>query len=187
MKKCAGILPFRKKGKDAEVFLVHPSGPFWKNKDRNGWSVAKGEFTDEERPFDAAKREFYEETGFTVIGQFLELEPVIQPGAKYFYVWAIEAELDPESIRSNTFKLEWPPRTGKYIDVPEVDKAAWFSLPLAFEKIHKGQIPILKQLSALTENTPHVLGSGDKKTGPDIYFKCRSRVFNKHHLFQITF
>lgn len=149
MKKSAGILPYRKTADDVEVFLVHPGGPFWKNKDDHAWSVAKGEFADDEVPFNAALREFEEETGFMASGDFLELDPVKQPGGKLVFVWAVEAGYDPAAIRSNTFSLQWPPRSGTFIDVPEIDKAAWFSLSTARQKIHKGQQPILTQLTSL--------------------------------------
>lgn len=149
MKKSAGILPFRKNGDEVEIFLVHPGGPFWKNKDQHGWSVAKGEFTDEEIPFDAALREFHEETGLQLSGHFTELKPNKQPGGKTVYVWIIESDLNPEEVKSNTFNLEWPPRTGNILEVPEIDKAAWFPLSEAYQKIHKGQMPILDQLSNL--------------------------------------
>lgn len=150
MKKSAGILPYRKSAGEVEVFLVHPGGPFWKNKDEHAWSVAKGEFSDDEVPFNAALREFNEETGFMASGNFLELAPVKQPGGKLVFVWAVEADYDPASIRSNTFSLQWPPRSGKLIDVPEIDKAAWFPLSIARQKIHKGQLPVLLQLISLT-------------------------------------
>ncbi len=147
MKKSAGILPFRKAGKVIDVFLVHPGGPFWKNKDEHAWSIAKGEFTDEELAFEAAKREFNEETGFQALGNFIELEPVRQPGGKVVYVWAVEADFNPAALKSNMFFLEWPPRSGKKTEIPEVDKAAWFPLEIAFRKIHKGQVPFLEQLA----------------------------------------
>lgn len=149
MKKSAGILAYRRAGKDVEVFLVHPGGPFWKKKDEHAWSVPKGEFTDEEKPFEAAIREFREETGLHIAGEFIELKPVKQPGGKLVYVWAVEADLNPADLKSNTFPLEWPPRSGKITDVPEIDKAAWFSLDIARQKIHKGQVPILEQLATI--------------------------------------
>lgn len=145
MKRSAGILAYRKTTEDFEVFLVHPGGPFWKNKDENAWSFPKGEFQEDEVPLAAAKREFQEETGFTLAGEFIELIPVKQPGGKYVHAWAVEADFDPAVFSSNTFSIEWPPRSGIFIDVPEVDKAAWFSIEIARLKIHKGQIPVLEQ------------------------------------------
>lgn len=144
--KSAGILAYRKKGKDYEVFLVHPGGPYWENKEINAWSIPKGEFDEDEDPFFAAKREFKEETSFDISGKFTELKPVKQPGRKVVYTWAIEAELNASKIKSNTFELEWPPKSGKMKEFPEVDKAAWYPFKLAKEKILKGQIPILEQL-----------------------------------------
>jgi predicted NUDIX family NTP pyrophosphohydrolase len=154
MKLSAGILAFRKSGLSWEVFLVHPGGPYWKNKDEHAWSVPKGEFTEEENPFDAAIREFREETGFAIAGSFIELKPVRQPGGKIVHVWVVEADLDPAEIICNTFSMEWPPRSGKEIEVPEVDKAAWFSLQDAYRKIHKGQVPVLEQFEKLIHTCP---------------------------------
>jgi predicted NUDIX family NTP pyrophosphohydrolase len=145
MKRSAGILAFRQAGMSCEVLLVHPGGPFWQNKDSHAWSIPKGEFAEDENPFEAAIREFTEETGFAVTGSFVELKPVRQPGGKIVHVWAVESDLDPAEIRSNTFMMEWPPRSGKQIEVPEVDKAQWFSLQSAYRKIHKGQIPVVEQ------------------------------------------
>lgn len=152
MKRSAGILAFRKSEVSWEVFLVHPGGPFWKNKDEHAWSVPKGEFTEEENPFNAAKREFREETGFTITGSFIELKPVRQPGGKIVHVWAVEADLDPAEIICNTFMMEWPPGSGKEIELPEVDKTEWFLLQNAYQKIHKGQIPVLEQFENLLES-----------------------------------
>ena len=127
---------FRRIDNELEVLLVHPGGPFWKNKDLGAWSVPKGEFTDSENPLDAAIREFEEETGIKLKGNFIELEQIQQKGGKLVLAWAIEGDLDPASIRSNTFKMEWPPKSGKWIEVPEIDKATWFPLELAKEKIN---------------------------------------------------
>lgn len=149
MKRSAGILPFRKKGSTFEVLLVHPGGPFWKSKDEHAWSVAKGEFTDNELPEAAARREFFEETGFVAGERLIQLEPVKQPGGKVVHVWIAEADFDPADLKSNTFSLEWPPRSGKITEFPEVDKAGWFPLETAFRKIHKGQVPILEQLAEI--------------------------------------
>lgn len=159
MRKSAGILPYRWKDGELQVFLVHPGGPFWKNKDVHAWSVAKGEFNDDEPAFDAALREFSEETGFTAAGSFLELDPVKQPGGKTVFVWAVEADFNPEAINSNTFSLEWPPRSGKTIEVPEIDSAGWFTVSAAEKKIHKGLIPLLGNLSRITSTDSH---SGDE-------------------------
>ena len=129
-----------------EIFLVHPGGPFWKNKDLQSWSIPKGEFTQGEDPLEAAKREFHEETGLAVDGIFIALGPVRQPGGKLVYAWAVEGDCRAESIRSNLFTMEWPPRSGKRQEFPEVDRAAWFSIELAREKILKGQLMLLDEL-----------------------------------------
>jgi predicted NUDIX family NTP pyrophosphohydrolase len=146
MKKSAGILVYRKIAGSCEVFLVHPGGPFWKNKDEHAWSVPKGEFTDDENPLAAALREFQEETGFSVAGPFTEFSPVRQRGGKIVYIWAVEANLNPADIKSNTFSMEWPPHSGKLVEMPEIDRAEWFPVEIARHKIHKGQVPVLDQL-----------------------------------------
>lgn len=146
-KKSAGIIVFRKKGDNYEVLLVHPGGPFWANKDLNAWSVPKGEPEEDEELENAAKREFKEETGMDVPGKLLSLDPVKQPGGKVVYAWAVEADLDATRIESNTIEIEWPPGSGKKKEIPEVDKAGWFTFKEARQKILKGQIPILEQLA----------------------------------------
>jgi predicted NUDIX family NTP pyrophosphohydrolase len=148
-KKSAGILAYRKGGNEYEVFLVHPGGPFWANKDTNAWSVPKGEFSEGEDPLVAAIREFREETGQDISGEFIELDAVRQPGGKTVYAWAVEAEPDASNITSNTIEIEWPPRSGKKKEIPEVDKAGWFTFEEARVKILKGQIPILGQLAGI--------------------------------------
>ena len=145
-KKSAGILAYRKKGRQHEVFLVHPGGPYWTKRDLSAWSIPKGEFEEGEDPFKAARREFREETGSGITGEFMALEPVRQPGGKMVYAWAVESDLDASGIESNLFDMEWPPRSGKTEKFPEVDKAGWFSFEVARQKIVKGQIPILEQL-----------------------------------------
>lgn len=137
---------FRRIDNELEVLLVHPGGPFWKNKDQGAWSVPKGEFTDSENPLDAAIREFEEETGVKLNGNFIELEQIKQKGGKLVLTWAIENDLDPAAIRSNTFQMEWPPKSGKRIEVPEIDKASWFPLELAKEKINPAQQALLEDL-----------------------------------------
>jgi predicted NUDIX family NTP pyrophosphohydrolase len=146
VKKSAGILAYKGSDRKYEVFLVHPGGPFWAKKDLKSWSVPKGEFDDEEDAFKAAIREFKEETGYIISGDFVELGPVKQPGGKIIYSWAVEADFDAKKIASNTFIMEWPPKSGKSKEFPEVDKGEWFPLDLAREKILKGQLPILDKL-----------------------------------------
>ena len=145
-KKSAGILMYRFCGDTLQVFLVHPGGPFWANKDRAAWSIPKGEFDDNEDPFEAAKREFKEETGIGVEGDFFDLGQVKQSGGKRIFVWAIEGDLDPTEIVSNSFEMEWPPKSKKYQRFPEVDKAAWICAGEARAKLHKGQVPLIDRL-----------------------------------------
>ena len=150
-KKSAGILMYRRGQRGLEVFLVHPGGPFWARKDDGAWSIPKGEFEEDESPLRAAKREFTEETGLVVEGEFIELQPVKQPSGKIVYTFAIEGDYDPALVRSNTFTVEWPRGSGRIQEYPEVDRAAWFTIPEASDKLLKGQYPIVVQLL-------HILG-----------------------------
>lgn len=145
-KQSAGILLYRRLDALLEVFLVHPGGPFWKNKDAGSWTIPKGEFTDDEPALDAAVREFREETGFTLTGPFQPLSPIRQKGGKRVYAWAAPGDLDPKKIVSNTFELEWPRRSGKSQTFPEVDKGGWFSLAGARQMINPAQIALLDEL-----------------------------------------
>lgn len=146
MRTSAGILLYRKKDQSIEIFLVHPGGPFWKGKEKAAWSVPKGEFTEGEDPLTVAKREFEEETGQTVEGNFMELNPVQQKGGKMVYAWAVEGNADAENIVSNTFKQEWPPNSGKWMTLPEVDKAGWFTMEEAKAKINAAQAGLIDDL-----------------------------------------
>ncbi|HEY0041662.1 MAG TPA: NUDIX domain-containing protein [Flavisolibacter sp.] len=146
LRKSAGLLVYRRNAQLLEFFLVHPGGPFWKGKDTGAWSIPKGEFTDEEEPLAAAQREFEEETGQKVTGKFLPLSPVKQKAGKMVYAWAVEAEVDADNIVSNSFRIEYPYKSGKWITVPEVDKAGWFSLEEAREKINPAQAAFLEEL-----------------------------------------
>ena len=147
-KQSAGLLVYRRKAGALEIFLVHPGGPFWAKKDAGAWSIPKGEFAEDEEKLIAARREFREETGLALDGAFLELAPVKQTGGKLVFAWAIEQDLDASAVRSNTFALEWPPRSGQTTEFPEIDRAAWFAWPLALDKILKGQRPLILQLLA---------------------------------------
>jgi predicted NUDIX family NTP pyrophosphohydrolase len=147
-RQSAGLLLYRRRG-GLEVFLVHPGGPFWAKKDAHAWSIPKGEFAPGEDPLGAAKREFAEETGLTPAGTFAALSPLRQPGGKVVHAWAIEGDCDPDAVKSNTFTLEWPPRSGRTQEFPEIDRAAWFPLAAAREKIHKGQAALLDELGRL--------------------------------------
>ena len=147
-KKSAGILLYRKKGRSFEVLLVHPGGPYWANKDAGAWSIPKGEFDDNEDALSAAKREFEEETGLNISGVFIELSPIKLKSGKTVFAWAVEGDIDPLKINRNEFVIEWPPRSGKMRSFPEIDKAAWFSLPDAEIKINPGQIKILEEMKS---------------------------------------
>ena len=126
MIQSAGILLYRFRREILEVFLVHPGGPFWKHKDLGSWSIPKGEHTDEEEPLKAALREFKEETGFEPNGDFKALQPVRLKSGKKVSAWAVAGDCDPEMIQSNTFEMEWPPKSGKLQHFPEVDRGGWF-------------------------------------------------------------
>jgi predicted NUDIX family NTP pyrophosphohydrolase len=159
LKQSAGILMYRFKKKVLEVFLVHLGGPYWEKKDLGAWSIPKGEFTHEEDPLEAAKREFKEETGFAVEGRFIPLTPIKQKSGKVVYVWAVEEDCDPKAIKSNTFFLEWPPRSGMQQGFPEVDRAGWFTVEAARKKLFKGQVGFLEELSQAIFN--------DQETGKE--------------------
>ncbi|HEY1544019.1 MAG TPA: NUDIX domain-containing protein [Xanthobacteraceae bacterium] len=148
-KRSAGLLMYRHSGAHPEVLLVHPGGPFWAKKDRGAWSIPKGEYVDDEEPLAAAQREFFEETGAQPRGAFAPLGEVRQPGGKHVTAWAVEGDFDPAALVSTTFELEWPPRSGRTRSFPEVDRARWFSLEEAREKIIAGQRPLIGRLEAL--------------------------------------
>ncbi len=142
----AGILLYRYKDGTLQVLLVHPGGPFWVNKDLAAWSIPKGLLEEGEDPLDTARREFAEETGFSVDGDFIDLGELKQPGGKVVHAWALEGDLDETRISSNTFPLEWPKHSGRIQEFPEVDRGEWFDAETARLKIHKGQIPFLDRL-----------------------------------------
>ena len=148
-KRSAGIILYRKRNGIIEIFLVHPGGPYWAKKDLGSWSIPKGEYHEGEEALDAARREFLEETGVAVNGPFLALTPVRQPSGKIITAWAAEGELDPARLRSNSFSLEWPPKSGVSQNFPEVDRGAWFSLAEARDKLSRGQLPLLQGIADL--------------------------------------
>ena len=150
-KQSAGLLMFRRPGARLEVFLVHPGGPFWKNKDLGAWSLPKGEYAEGEDPLAAATREFEEETGLRPEGSFLSLGQLRQPGGKLVSAWAFEGDCDAAAIRSNTFSMEWPKGSGELREFPEIDRGEWFPIDRAREKILKGQAPFLDALAALLD------------------------------------
>ena len=149
MKKSAGILLYKYQNLELQLFLVHPGGPFWKNKDLGSWSIPKGEFTAEENPLDAAIREFEEETGTKLSGSFLELQPVKLASGKLVYCWALAGELNANEIKSNTFEMEWPPKSGKTKSFPEVDKGGWFSVVDALQKVNVAQSALINELQSI--------------------------------------
>jgi predicted NUDIX family NTP pyrophosphohydrolase len=128
------------------VFLVHPGGPFWAKKDFGVWSIPKGEYLDGENPLEVARREFLEETGSTAEGEFQELGEVKLPSGKIVTAWALAGDLDPAALISNTSWIEWPPGSGRQIEIPEVDRGAWFTIQQARERLSKGQLPFLTRL-----------------------------------------
>jgi predicted NUDIX family NTP pyrophosphohydrolase len=146
-KASAGLLLYRRCGV-LEVFLVHPGGPFWAKKDAGAWSLPKGEFVEGDDPLAAAKREFTEETGFPIDGEFRRLDPLKQRSGKVIHAWAIEADCDASQVRSNLFSLEWPPKSGQIQKFPEVDRAEWFSIPEARKRIIAGQVGFIDQLTS---------------------------------------
>ena len=146
VRKSAGILFFRFHNHVLEYLLVHPGGPFWKNKDLGAWSIPKGEFGEEEEPLDAARREVSEELGIHPVGNFIPLSPVKQKSDKFIYAWALLYDVDPALIRSNTFEIEWPLNSGREKQFPEVDKAAWFDAKEALKKINPGQRRLIEEL-----------------------------------------
>ena len=145
-KHSAGLLLYRRRGRGIEVLLVHPGGPYWAKQDDGAWSIPKGEYAPGEDPLAAARREFEEETGARAEGEAVALGSFRQSTAKIVDAWAVEGEFDPASLKSNTFTMEWPPRSGRMREVPEVDRAAWFTPEEAARKLLKGQRPILEAL-----------------------------------------
>ncbi len=148
----AGILLFRALAGHLEVLLVHPGGPFWARKDDGAWSIPKSEFDDGEDPLAAARREFAEETGLTMVGEPMPLGALRQPSGKVVHAWAVRGDFDPARLKSNTFEMEWPPRSGRRQEFPEVDRAAWFTLEAARNKINKGQLGFLDQLQGIADS-----------------------------------
>ena len=147
-KTSAGLLLYRRRDK-LEIFLVHPGGPFWAKEDAGAWTIPKGEIAEGEQPLEAAKREFREETGFEIDGEFRRLDSIRQAGGKIVQAWAIEADCDPARLQSNRFSIEWPPKSGKTREFPEVDRAGWFTAAEARTKILAGQIGLIDQLLSL--------------------------------------
>lgn len=147
--RSAGTLVYRKRAGAIEVLLVHPGGPFWQKRDLGAWSIPKGEYAPGEDAQAAARREFTEETGWTIAGEMTLLGDIRQKAGKTVTAFAAECDFDPATLASNSFEMKWPPRSGRVASFPEVDRAGWFSLADAREKIFEGQRPLLDRLEAL--------------------------------------
>jgi predicted NUDIX family NTP pyrophosphohydrolase len=145
----AGILMYRDGPSGREFLLVHPGGPFWVKKDEGVWSIPKGEFTDGEDPLDAARREFEEELGTAVVGNFMQLAPIKQKSGKVVHAWAVRGDFDVAEVKSNLFSMEWPPKSGRQQEFPEVDRAEWFDLETARKKILAAQVELVDQVSKI--------------------------------------
>ena len=143
----AGILIFRRTTSIVQFLLAHPGGPFWSKKDEGSWSIPKGLHQEHENAIDAARRELQEEIGLTITGDLIELGEFKQPSGKVISAWAAESDFDVAELRSNSFSLEWPPKSGRQREFPEVDRAGWFSITEAAAKITRGQLPILMRLA----------------------------------------
>jgi len=151
-KKSAGLLVFRIHQNNLQIFLMHPGGPFFAKKDLGAWSIPKGEIGDNEKEAEAAKREFEEETGMQVQGNLISLKPIKQKSGKTVIAWAIEQDIEVSKIKSNLFEMEWPPKSGKYQQFPEMDRAEWFSVSDAKEKIISGQNGLIEELEEILTN-----------------------------------
>ncbi len=152
MKQSAGLVMYRLRDANVEVLLVHPGGPFWARKDEGAWTIPKGEIEEGEKTVDAAKREFEEETGLRPTGVFQPLKPVRLKSRKVVYAWAFQGDWDQSNLKSTSFVMEWPLRSGRMVEFPEIDKADWFSLELAKEKIQKGQLGFLEELNEVLKS-----------------------------------
>lgn len=151
-KKSAGLLLYRRTNESGiQVLLVHPGGPFWRNKDEGAWTIPKGEFDDED-PLEAARREFKEETGSAPPdGQYIPLTPIKQKNGKIVHAWAVEGDFDPARLNSNEFETEWPPKSGRTQKFPEVDRAEWFAPHIAMGKMLQGQDELITELLSILE------------------------------------
>jgi len=148
-KRSAGLLMYRRSKGELEIFLVHPGGPIWARKDQGAWTLPKGEYEQDESPLVAARREFEEETGFHAAGKFIELGSIRQKSGKIVTAWAFEGDCDPAKLISNTCEIEWPPRSGKHIEIPEVDRGRWFNIDEARQYIREEQGKFLDNLCAV--------------------------------------
>lgn len=146
-KVSAGLLLYRVREGELEFLLAHPGGPFWKDRDAGVWTIPKGEIEEGENPLAAAQREFEEEIGFRPTGNFIELTPIRQKSGKIVHAWALESDCDTAGIKSNSFQMEWPPKSGRFQNFPEVDRAGFFRMSEARQKINPAQIPLLEELA----------------------------------------
>ncbi|MDJ0449563.1 NUDIX domain-containing protein [Methylocystis sp. JR02] len=153
-KRSAGVLLYRRSAHGVDVFLVHPGGPFWARKDDGAWSIPKGEIGEGEDPKNAAKREFAEETGVALTGELTPLGVFKQPSGKLVAAFVLEGDIELSCVQSNDCKIEWPPKSGRMIDIPEIDRAGWFTPQEALEKITKGQRPIIEALLSKLKLSP---------------------------------
>lgn len=140
---------YRRTADEMAVFLVHPGGPIWARKDKGAWTIPKGEYEPDESPLAAAQREFKEETGFQAMGEFVDLGSIKQKSGKIVNAWAFEGDCDPAQLISNTCEIEWPPRSGRRLEIPEVDRGRWFSITEASEYIREEQRELLRQASEI--------------------------------------
>jgi predicted NUDIX family NTP pyrophosphohydrolase len=148
-KQSAGILLHKKHNGQALFFLVHPGGPFFKNKDLGSWTIPKGEYLNDEEALIAAKREFEEETGIGIKGHFIQLQPIKQKSGKTVHCWAVEGDIDTTQIQSNTFEIEWPPKSGKMQSFAEIDRGEWFDYDTAIQKINPAQVGLIDEVMSL--------------------------------------
>jgi predicted NUDIX family NTP pyrophosphohydrolase len=151
VKRSAGLLMYRRRRGEVEVFLVHPGGPYWATKDQGAWTIPKGEYDDAEESFAAAKREFFEETGFAADGEFLSLGEVRQNNEKIVTAWAFQGDCDATLLQSNTCEIEWPPKSGKRLQIPEIDRGNWFTLDNAHRHIRPDLDDLLLRFMAFIE------------------------------------
>lgn len=149
MKTSAGILLFKREKENFFYFLVHPGGPFWKNKDLGAWSIPKGEVSEGENLLERAKTEFEEETGKTINGDFIELNSITQKGGKKVFTWAVEKDIETSDMKSNMITVDWPPKSGRKIEISEVDRWEWFSSDEAKKRINPAQAGLILQLEEL--------------------------------------
>lgn len=157
---------YRRSEGHLEVFLIHPGGPYWAKKDKGAWAIPKGEYERDEEPLVAAKREFKEETGFTAAGEFLHLGSIKQTSGKIVTAWAFEGDCDPVNLASNTCRIEWPPHSGRSLEIPEVDQGRWFVVTEARDYIRKDQGQLLDRLSdALSRSEAYIRRKHDKING----------------------